>query len=187
MTVTAPLASKSGSFSIEAPIVLAVAVLLMSCHSPRPPGVKSGMDETAGGTRHSQSTRGATRDGADPNWPSVAVVHYRAFQRTRSAEEEASGIGYSKSQGTILRVRRVSVAPAAVEPGEFITSEMEYAVVGPHKEIEIAEEWEILKDGGSSRPRHPGSRRDPRVDGACPCRSAYRAGPSPASTSCGAG
>lgn len=147
MTVTAPLASKSGSFSIEAPIVLAVAVLLMSCHSPRPPGVKSGMDETAGGTRHSQSTRGATRDGADPNWPSVAVVHYRAFQRTRSAEEEASGIGYSKSQGTILRVRRVSVAPAAVEPGEFITSEMEYAVVGPHKEIEIAEEWEILKDG----------------------------------------
>jgi len=148
MTVMTPLASKSGSLSIGVPIVLAVAVFLTSCASPRPRGLESGVDESAGGTRQSQSTRGAARDaGSDPNWPSVAVVRYRAFQRTRSAEEEASAIGYSKSQGTILKVRRVSVAPAAVEAGESITSEMEYAVVGPHKEIEIEEEWEILKDG----------------------------------------
>src|SRR5262245_25091760 len=149
MTATDPLTSKSGSSAaIGAPIVLAVAVLLMSCHSPRPPGVESGRDETSGGTGHSQSTRASTRDGgADPNWPSVAVVRYRAFQRTSSADQEASAIGYSKSQGTMLKVRRVSVAPTALEPGESITSEMEYALVGPHKEIEIAEEWEILKDG----------------------------------------
>jgi len=114
MTVMTPLASKSGSLSIGVPIVLAVAVFLTSCASPRPRGLESGVDESAGGTRQSQSTRGAARDaGSEPNWPSVAVVRYRAFQRTRSAEEEASAIGYSKSQGTILKVRRVSVAPAA--------------------------------------------------------------------------
>jgi len=41
----------------------------------------------------------------------------------------------------------VSAAPAAAEPGESITSQMEYVVVGSDKELEIAEEWEILKEG----------------------------------------
>jgi hypothetical protein len=96
-----------------------------------------------------QNTQSGTKlhVGADANWPSVAMVQYRAFQQTSSAEEEAGAIGYRKSQGTLLRVRRAWVAPITADPGKSISSEIEYVVLGPENELEIAEEWEILKDG----------------------------------------
>jgi hypothetical protein len=90
---------------------------------------------------------GGAKRGADANWPSVAMVRYRAFQQTRSAEEEAGAIGYKKSQGTVLKVRRAWVAPVTADPGKSISSEIEYVVLGPENELEITEEWEILKDG----------------------------------------
>jgi peptidoglycan hydrolase-like protein with peptidoglycan-binding domain len=115
--------------------------LLVSCKAARTPSVKSGTERPAGGAQTS------SKRGADPNWPSVAAVQYRTFEKTHSAEEEADAIGYSKSQGTVLKVREASVTPTAAEAGKSIFSEMEYSVVGPESELEIAEEWQILKDG----------------------------------------
>jgi hypothetical protein len=106
--------------------------------------MKSGTEGPAGGAR----TSGRPDVGSfDPNWPSVATVQYRTFQMIHGAKEEADAIGYRKSQGTVLKVRDASVSPTAAEAGRSIFSEMEYSVVGPQNELEIAEEWQILKDG----------------------------------------
>jgi hypothetical protein len=152
--------SEPASSSIGAPAALVLAALLVSCNSSRAPGAKAGMEHPADGTRNRESMVDAGR--VDPNWPSVAAVRYRTFQRTHSAEEEADAIGYSKSQGTVLKVRGASVTPTAAEAGKSIFSEMDYSVVGRMNELEITEEWQILKEGKlltSTSPRR--ENRDP--------------------------
>ncbi len=145
-------------------MVVAVA-LLVGCHSSSTRGMKPGMDRPADGAQSTPSTR-LDVGGEKANWPSVAEVRYRAFQQTSSADAEAKTIGYDASQGTMLKVRRAWVTPAAADPGNSITSEMQYTLLGPGNELEIAEEWEILKDGKqltSTSPRterrHPGGWR----------------------------
>ncbi len=120
--------------------------------------MKSATKQPADGKPTGQAKGGArlAAGGADAGWPSVAELRYRAFHQTRSAEQDAGAIGYEKSQGTVLKVRRAWVAPATAKPGKSISSEIEYAVLGPEHELEVAEEWEILKDGkqlASTSPR----------------------------------
>src|SRR5262249_57939236 len=133
--------------STGAPVALVVAVaLLVGCHSSNTRGLKPGMQKPAAAA---QRTRGQDLDlGAEKtSWPSVAEVRYRAFQQTSSADTEAKTIGYDPSKGMQLKVMRASVTPVAAGPGNSITSEMEYTLLGSGNELEIAEEWEILKDG----------------------------------------
>lgn len=83
---------------------------------------------------------------AAANWTSVAVAQYQA-QRTHSAEDEAKAIGWQKSQGTVLKIRRAAVSPTTATPGKAIEFEMDYALVGSEKELPVSEDWEILRDG----------------------------------------
>ncbi len=169
MRTICPVAAMIPTTSTRIPAALSViAAILVGCHSSRAPTTKPGVDQHAEGKQSPQSTS-STKLGAggqDANWPSVAVVQYRAFQQTHSAEEEAAAIGYDKSQGAVLKLRRLSGASVAAYPGKSISFEMEYAVLGPKNGLEIAEEWEILKDGKrltSTSPRiesrHPGGWR----------------------------
>jgi hypothetical protein len=152
-----------GSTRAAAALVVAVA-FLVGCHSSSTRGMKPAMDEPTGGA---QPARDQELDvGERANWPSVAELRYRAFQQTGSADAEAKTIGYDPSHGTQVKVRRAWVTPAAADPGNSITSEMEYTLLGSGNELEIAEEWEILKDGKpltSTAPRmerrHPGGWR----------------------------
>jgi hypothetical protein len=135
---------------------VASVALLVSCHSSRAPKTRSATKQPADGRQTAQPKGGAGLAAAGAGWPSVAEVRYRTFQQTRSAAEEAGAIGYVKSQGTVLKMRRAWVAPATTKPGRAISSEIEYAVLGPQDALEVAEEWEILKDGtqlASTSPR----------------------------------
>jgi hypothetical protein len=76
----------------------------------------------------------------------VAVRTYHTRQ-TRGAEAEAKAIGYQESQGTVLKLRRAWIEPAAASPGKVISFEVEYALLGSAKELTVSEQWEILKDG----------------------------------------
>jgi len=101
----------------------------------------------AGGHVRSQSTGDGRPDLAvAPSWASVAGGQYRA-QQTRSAEEEAQAIGYKKSQGSVLKIRRASVTPFYASAGKPLSFEMEYALLSHEQEVDVSEEWEILKDG----------------------------------------
>jgi hypothetical protein len=147
-------------------IAVALAViggLLVSCHATRTPRTKSATDQP-GAKQRAQSVGGTKlrAGGADADWPSVAEVRYRAFQQTRDADEEARAIGYDKSQGTVLKVHRAWVAPVTADPGQAISSEIEYAVLGPENELEVAEEWEILRDGS------PITSTSPRIESRSP-------------------
>jgi murein L,D-transpeptidase YcbB/YkuD len=93
-----------------------------------------------------QPTGDARSDVAVASWSSVAVGQYHA-QQTRSAAEEAQAVGYKKSQGEVLKVRRASVAPFYANAGKPLSLEMEYALLGPEQEFDVSEEWEILKEG----------------------------------------
>lgn len=80
------------------------------------------------------------------NWASVAVDQYRA-QQTHSAEEEAKAIGYERSQGTVLKVRRATVSPGTVTAGKPVVFEMDYALLSPDSKVSVSEDWEIRRNG----------------------------------------
>jgi hypothetical protein len=121
--------------SKSAVAVGALLVLVLGCH-------------TAARKRNTVTSSPAGRPdlGVAPSWASVAVGQYRA-QQTRSADEEAQAIGYKKSQGRVLKIRRASVTPVYASAGKPLSFEMEYALLSPEQELDVSEEWEILKDG----------------------------------------
>jgi hypothetical protein len=121
----------------------ALLVLALGCNSAA--RKRSTATSYPAGVR-AQSTGDARSDVAVASLASVAVGQYRA-QQTRSAEEEAQAIGYKKSQGRVLKVRRASVTPFYANAGKPLSFEMEYALLCPEQELDVSEEWEILKDG----------------------------------------
>jgi hypothetical protein len=129
-------------------IVAALLALVLGCSTSGARKMSAAFNQLTGGHAGSQSTGDARLDlaVAAANWANVAIGQYRA-QQTHTAEEEAKAIGYKKSQGTVLKVRRASVAPANATPGNPISFEMDYALLSPEQEIDVSEEWEILKDG----------------------------------------
>jgi Putative peptidoglycan binding domain len=101
----------------------------------------------AGGHVRSPSTGdGRPALAVAPSWGSVAISQYHA-QQMRSAEEEVQAIGYKKSPGMVLKVRRASVAPVYANAGKPLFFEMDYALLSSEQELDVSEEWEILKDG----------------------------------------
>jgi hypothetical protein len=128
--------------------VAALVALVAGCDTAGARKMSSALNQLTGGRAGSASTGDARLDlaVAAANWASVAVGHYRA-QQTRSAEEEAKSVGYNKSQGTVLKVRRASVTPANATPGKPISFEMDYALLSPEQELDVSEEWSILKEG----------------------------------------
>ncbi len=129
-------------------ILAALLALVLGCDTSGARKMSAALNQLTGSHAGSQSTGDARLDlaVAAANWANVAIGQYRA-QQTRSAEEEAKAIGYKKSQGTVLKVRRASVTPANATPGKPISFEMDYALLSPEQELEVSEEWEILKDG----------------------------------------
>jgi hypothetical protein len=119
--------------SKSAAAVGALLVLILGCN-------------TAARKRNTATTAGRPDLVVAPSWANVAVGQYHA-QQTRSEEEEAQAIGYKKSQGTVLEVRRASVTPFYASAGKPLSLEMEYALLCPEQELDVSEELEILKDG----------------------------------------
>jgi hypothetical protein len=76
----------------------------------------------------------------------VPAIKYGSRQM-RGAEAEAKAIGYEPTQGTVLKVSRASVTPVAASPGKFISFDMEYTLLSSEKQLDVAEEWEILREG----------------------------------------
>ncbi len=97
-------------------------------------------------TRPTEDAEEVDRVVAPSNSGGVAVRTYHTRQ-TRGAEAEAKAIGYKESQGTVLKLSHAWVEPAAANPGKAISFEVEYALLGSAKELDVSEEWEILKDG----------------------------------------
>jgi Putative peptidoglycan binding domain len=100
------------------------------------------------GRSSTRPTGAAKVDRAMPaaNWEGVTIAEYHA-QQTQGAEEEAKALGYKKSEGTVLKLRRASVEPVRASPSKAISFEIEYALLSPEKELDVSEQWEILKDG----------------------------------------
>ncbi len=100
------------------------------------------------GRSSTRPTGGAKADRAIPaaNWEGVAIAEYHA-QLMQGAEEEAKALGYKESEGTVLKLRRASVEPVTASPGKAISFEIEYALLSPEKELDVSEQWEILRDG----------------------------------------
>jgi hypothetical protein len=121
----------------------ALLVLALGCNSAA--RKRSTATSYPAGVR-AQSTGDARSDLAVASWSSVAVGQSGA-QQTRSATEEAQAIGYKKSQGRVLKVRRASITPFYANAGKPLSFEMEYALLCPEQELDVSEEWEILKDG----------------------------------------
>ena len=126
----------------------ALLALVLGCNTSGARKMSAALNQLTGGRAGSSSTGDARLDlaVAAANWANVALGQYRA-QQTRSAEDEAKAIGYKKSQGTVLKVRRASVTPANATAGKPISFEMDYALLSPEQELDVSEEWEILKDG----------------------------------------
>jgi YMGG-like Gly-zipper len=77
-----------------------------------------------------------------------AIGHY-AYDQKRTKEETAQKYDYKSSEGTLLRIEDVSVAPAVAKPGDKVEMKMTYAVLGAGsgKTIEISESREIRYQG----------------------------------------
>ncbi len=108
--------------------LLALALVTPACKSSTAQKFNTALNNLSGGSWGGSGAR--TGDArldlavAAANWTSVAVAQYQA-QRTRSAEDEAKAIGWQKSQGTVLKIRRASVSPTTATPGKAIEFEME--------------------------------------------------------------
>src|SRR5262249_3898904 len=117
------------------------------------------------GRSSTRPTGGTKVDRAMPaaNWEGVAIAAYHA-QLTQEAEEEAKALGYEKAEGTGLKLRRASVEPVTASPGKAISFEIEYALLSPEKELDVSEQWEILRDGKklTGPPAHTERRRPGR-------------------------
>jgi hypothetical protein len=86
--------------------------------------------------------------GAAVGWAAVKLVQYYS-QKTRTEEEEAKTYGYQPAQGTIVKIRNASAAPAQVAPGQKVTFETDYSVLAPEgtSSVAVQESWELSKDG----------------------------------------
>lgn len=86
--------------------------------------------------------------GAAVGWAAVKLTQYYS-QKTRTEEEEARTYGYQPAQGTIVKIRNASAAPAQVAPGQKVTFETDYAVLAPEgtSSVAVQESWELSKDG----------------------------------------
>lgn len=86
--------------------------------------------------------------GAAVGWATVKLVQYYS-QKTSTEEEEARTYGYQPAQGTIVKIRNASAAPAQVSPGQKVTFETDYAVLAPEgtSTVAVQESWELSKDG----------------------------------------
>jgi len=86
--------------------------------------------------------------GAVVGWAAVKLVQYYS-QKTRTEEEEARTYGYQPAQGTIVKIRSASAAPAQVAPGQKVTFETDYSVLAPEgtSSVAVQESWELSKDG----------------------------------------
>jgi hypothetical protein len=132
--------------SKRAVAVTALLVLVLACNTAARKR-NTAASYPAGGHVRSPSTGDGRPDLAvAPSWGSVAIGQYHA-QRMRSAEEEAQAIGYTKSPGRVLKVRRTSVSPFYASAGKPLSFETEYALLSSEQELDVSEEWAILKDG----------------------------------------
>ena len=105
-------------------------------------GPQPAVDRTAS----PESTPKAERSVAAEKSARTSVTDYSA-QRVRGTDEEAKAAGYTKSQGSILKLREASVSPALAKTGKPITFEMEYTVLTPQQRLDVSEEWAILRNG----------------------------------------
>lgn len=148
-TETASSAAKIASRANRTvPATLApILALVLGCHAKGVCKTDSSACQLAGESRSAQPTGDANLHlAAAANWASVPAVKYRSRQ-TRAAETEAKAIGYEQAQGTVLKVRRASVAPLTASPGKPISFDMDYALLSSEKQLDVSEEWEILRDG----------------------------------------
>jgi hypothetical protein len=120
-----------------------ILALLLGCNA----GGVCRTDSSATQLASERRTGDANLDlAAAANWASVPAVKYRSEQ-TRGAEAEAKKIGYEHAQGTVVKVSRASVTPVTVRPGKSISFDIEYALLSPEKQLDVSEEWEIVRDG----------------------------------------
>ena len=86
--------------------------------------------------------------GAAVGWATVKLVQYYS-QKTATEEEEAKTYGYQPAQGTVIKIRNASAAPAQVSPGQKVTFETDYSVLAPPgtSTVPVQESWELSKDG----------------------------------------
>jgi hypothetical protein len=77
-----------------------------------------------------------------------AIGHY-AYDQKRTKEETAKKYNYNSSQGNMIRIENLSVAPAMAKPGDTVELKMAYALlgVGAGKEVNISEIREIRYEG----------------------------------------
>lgn len=86
--------------------------------------------------------------GAVVGWAAVKLVQYHA-ERTRSAKEEASALGYRSGDGTVIKIRDAKVVPERVRAGDTVNLDMDYAVLAPQgtSTVPVEETWTLEKDG----------------------------------------
>jgi hypothetical protein len=77
-----------------------------------------------------------------------AIGHY-AYDQKRTKEETAKKYNYDSSQGNMIRIENLSVAPSTAKPGDTVELKMTYALlgVGAGKEVNISEIREIRYEG----------------------------------------
>ncbi len=127
--------------------LIPVLTLVLGCNAGGVCKTDSSPTQLASQHRGSQPTGDPNLDlVAAANWASVPAIKYRS-QQTRGPEAEAKAIGYEQAQGTVLKVSRASVTPVTASPGKLISFDMEYALLSPKKQLDVSEEWEILRDG----------------------------------------
>ena len=105
--------------------------------------------------------------GAVVGWAFVKLTQYPAEQ-TSTADQAAQVVGYTESQGTLVRIRGANVTPERVQAGETITFEMEYVFLAPSDggQVFVQETREIWKDDNLLYPppyHGPGPERTARA------------------------
>jgi hypothetical protein len=77
-----------------------------------------------------------------------AIGHY-AYDQKRTKDETAKKYNYNSSQGNMIRIENLSVAPATAKPGDTVELKMTYALlgIGEGKEVNISEIREIRYEG----------------------------------------
>lgn len=86
--------------------------------------------------------------GAAVGWATVKLVQYYS-EKTSTEEQEAKTYGYQPADGTVVKIRGASAAPAQVSPGQKVTFETDYSVLAPPgtSSVAVQESWELSKDG----------------------------------------
>jgi hypothetical protein len=59
------------------------------------------------------------------------AIGYHAYDKPRSGRQTAEAYGYKPSQGTIVTIENVEVAPRTVEPGQVVDMKATYALLTP--------------------------------------------------------